>query len=185
MQLGTSRISRKYAQAFLNVFFDQISNDCIKKLEKLEKFLKENKLFFVYLRIPSIPVQAKQDALNKFIEFFGLCEPFEKLIFLLLSHGRIDFLDEVVSKILTLYRSKKHIQFFKISTSHALEEKEKERVIKFVKGLASGEVVCKFLVDAKIIAGMRIQSEAFLWERSVAKQLRDVKRSIFKQVGLW
>jgi ATP synthase F1 delta subunit len=169
----------------LNLFFDEISGDCIKKLEKLETFLKQNKLFFVYLRIPSIPFQVKQEALNKFSNFYDFCEPCRRLMFVLLKQGRIDFLDEIVSKILILYRIRKKIQLFKISTSHPLEEKEKERVIRFVKGLASGEVVCKFLVDAKIIAGMRIQSETFLWERSVAKQLRDVKRSIFKQVGLW
>ena len=39
--------------------------------------------------------------------------------------------------------------------------------------------------DEKLIIGLRIQSLTFLWERSIAKQLRSVKRSIFKQVGLW
>jgi F-type H+-transporting ATPase subunit delta len=185
MQMDVSRISGKYAQAFLNVFFDQVSADLIKKLEKLETFLKENKLFFVYLRIPSIPMQLKQEALDKFAKLLELGDPFKRMLFLLLKQNRIDFLDDIVSKILTLYRCRKKIQLFKISTSHPLDEKEKERVIKFVKGLASGEVVCKFWVDAKLISGMRIQSDSFLWERSVAKQLRDVKRSIFKQVGLW
>lgn len=185
MLVNTSKIARNYAQAFLNVFFEQLSADYITRLERVEKFLKNNRFFFIYLKIPSLSLERKKEILDKFVNFFGLNAPIKKLIFMLLEQGRIDFLDDIIEKIIQLYRFKKNIQFFKVSTSNSLTDQEKERVIKFVKSLASGEVVSKFIVDPKLITGIRIQSDSLLWERSVSKQLRDVKRSIFKQVGLW
>jgi F-type H+-transporting ATPase subunit delta len=185
MLIGTSKLSKKYAQAFLNVFFDQITSDCIVKLERVEDFLKKNRFFFIYLKVPSISIDKKREVLNKFINFFALCAPVKKLTFLLLEQGRIDFLDDIIEKIIKLYRVRKDIQFFRIYVSHSLSEQEKERIIRFVKSLASKDVISKFIIDPKLITGIRIQSDSFLWERSVSKQLREVKRSIFKQVGLW
>lgn len=185
MLVNTSKIARNYAQAFLNVFFEQISVDYITRLERVENFLKNNRFFFIYLKIPSLSIGRKKEVLDKFVNFFGLNAPIKKLIYVLLEQGRIDFLGDIIGKIIQLYRLKKNIQFFKVSTSHSLSDQEKESMIKFVKSLASGEVVIKFIVDPKLITGIRIQSDSFLWERSVSKQLRDVKRSIFKQVGLW
>jgi F0F1-type ATP synthase delta subunit len=33
-------------------------------------------------------------------------------------------------------------------------------------------------VDPSLIAGVRLQSDYFLWEHSIAKQLRDLKRNV-------
>ncbi|MFC1894653.1 ATP synthase F1 subunit delta [Candidatus Dependentiae bacterium] len=185
MQVRINLIAKKYALAFLNNFFGQLSDEDIDKLIYLQNFLKKNKLFYVYLRIPSLSGDIKQKAIDRLIKSFDLGEPSLRLIVLLLKEGRIEILDKVLSKIVMLYRFRKKIKLFNVASSHELSLNQQEKVIKFLKNMANGRVIAKFIVDKKLISGLRIQSDNFLWERSIAKQLRDVKRLIFKQVGLW
>ena len=183
MQVKISLIAKKYAIAFLNVFSDQISNDHLEKWLELEDFLKKNKLFYVYLSIPRISYPLKQKALSTVAKALHLQKPITKIMFLLLEHGRIEILHSVLNKIIYWYRQFNNIEFFKITSSHKLSEDEKKSVVKFAKFVSKkGKVVTDFDIDKKLICGLRIQSNIFLWERSIAKQLRDVKQSIFKQV---
>ncbi len=184
-QIEVSSLARRYAIAFLNLFFEKLPHDCLEKLNRFKKFLQENRMFYVCLRLPTLSFLKKQKILNKTIKSFNLSTPVQKLVLLLLDHGRIEMLAKVVEKIIIFYRQRKNTELFGITTSHKLSDSEKKRVIKFVKILSSGDVVTNFEVDEKLIAGFRIQSKTFLWERSIAKQLRDIKRSIFKQVGIW
>lgn len=185
MQVEISIISKKYATAFLNVFSDQISDKNLKKWIGLENFLKKNKFFYIYLRVPTISYLTKQKALIRVSKVFKLEKPITKMMFLLLDDGRIELLHVVLNKIILLYRRKTNTKLFRITSSHDLADKEKEKILKFIQSISDGGVLTDFEKDEKLICGFRIQSLTFLWERSVAKQLRSVKRSIFKQVGLW
>jgi F-type H+-transporting ATPase subunit delta len=185
MDVSSNIIAKRYAIAFLNLYFDQISNEDITFLVEMEAFLKRNRMFYVYLRIPTISESIKKKALLKVLKEFHVKKSLENLIFLLLEDGRIEILDVVLYQVVQCYRERKGIQSFKITTSHDLSEDEKEKIVLFVRHLTKNEVITKFLVDERLIAGFRIQSKNFLWERSVSKQLRDVKKIIFKQVGLW
>lgn len=185
MQVSIDIISKKYAEAFLNTFSDEVSDKNLEKWIKLELFLKKNKLFYVYLRIPTISNFEKQKSLLKICSALNLEKPIKKIMLLLLDSGRIEILDRVLNKIILLYRRKQNIKLFKVTTPCDIDYNEKEKIIDFIKLISSGGVLAEFIKDEKLIAGLRIQSLTFLWERSIAKQLRNVKRSVFKQVGLW
>lgn len=185
MQVEISIISKKYATAFLNVFSDQVSDKNLKKWIGLENFLKKNKFFYIYLRVPTISYFIKKKALVRVSKALKLEKPITKMMFLLLNDGRIEILQTVLNKIILLYRRRTNTKLFRITSSHDLADKEKEKILKFIQSISNGGVLTEFEIDEELICGFRIQSLTFLWERSIAKQLRGVKRSIFKQVGLW
>ena len=178
-------IAKKYAVAFINLHSRILDDESIKKVIKVRDFLKKNNMFYVYLRIPTIDHNIKKDALQRVITAFTLEKCFDRLFFQLLDDGRVEVLDKVLDQIVTCYRLSKDIRLFKITTSHELGDKERKDVIDFVEDISKKNVITKFFVDPKLICGFRIQSTNFLWERSISKQLRDIKRNIFKQVGVW
>ena len=47
-------ISKKYANAFLNQYFDELSDELIKQFIKLERFLKKNIVFLLNYRTSSV-----------------------------------------------------------------------------------------------------------------------------------
>ncbi len=185
MQVEINILAKKYAVAFLNIFSNEISDKNLEKWIELKKFFKKNRMIYIYLRIPSIPYLTKQKALVRISQALDLNRPITKMMLLLLDHNRIELFDFVLDKIILLYRKKVNSKLFKVSSSHDLTEREKEAVTEFIKSIWHGGVWTEFVKDEKLIAGLRIQSLTFLWERSIAKQLRNVKRSIFKQVGIW
>lgn len=184
MEVNANIIAKKYAVAFLNLYFDQMTNEFINKILKLKKILLINRLFYIYLRIPNISYFIKKKVLNKISQALDLDRPIKKMLFVLLDQGRIEILDIILHQIMIFYRKRKGIDFFKILSSSVLSDSEKKRVINFVENMSKKEIISDFIVDPKLICGLRIQSNTFLWERSIAKQLRDIKRFIFKQVGL-
>lgn len=185
MQVEIDLITKKYATAFLNVFSDQITGANLEGWIKLKNFLSKNKFFYIYLRIPTISYLTKQKALIRVAQALNLQKPMIKIMFVLLDHGRIEMLDNVLKNIIILYRQKINTKLFKVTSPYDLNNSEQLVVQEFIKSIASCNVDAEFVVDKKLIAGLRIQSSTFLWERSVAKQLRGIKRSVFKQVGLW
>ncbi len=185
MLLELNFIAKRYAVAFLNIFEKELSEDNLKKWQALVCFLQKNTLFYVYLRIPVISRLTKQKALIRVAQSFDLKKPIVKMIMLLLDHGRIEILDKVLMYIILLYRRRLNTKLFRITSSHGLNEQEKKIIIDFTKTISKSNVEAEFVVNEKLIVGLRIQSLTFLWERSISKQLRGVKRSVFKQVGLW
>ncbi len=178
-------LAKRYAIAFLNIYFKELSGDDLDNLQSFNNFIKTNRIFYVCLRLPSINVVKTQEIIDKIFELFSLKRSFKKLLMLLLDDGRIEILGKVIDKILIIYRQRSDISFFDVFTSHDVSDLDKNRIIKFIDGISTGRVVADFKLDKNLIAGFRIQSNNLLWERSMAKQLRDVKRSVFKQVGIW
>lgn len=178
-------LAGRYANAFLDLHINSISEDDLGRLAKFKRFLKRNRVFYVCLRLPTIEFSKKEKILKDVFKLFSLPEYFEKLITVLLNSFRIELLDKIIDKIIIFYRQRKNISFFDVFTSHKISDFEREKIIKFIKSISTGKVVADFKVNEKLIAGFRIQSSILLWERSIAKQLRDVKRSVFKQVGIW
>ena len=184
MRMRIDLISKKYATAFLNLYFEQINDQTIETLFQLGKFLSNNKLLYVYLRVPTISHLIKQKVLNKIAQSLNLSEPIIKVMFVLLEQGRIEILDKVIDQIVFMYRRRKNIRLFFIQSSHPLAKEEEDKIINFVKYVSKGDIITKFEVNEKLICGLGIRSKNFLWERSIAKKFRDVKQSIFRQVEL-
>lgn len=182
--IDTSIIAKKYALAFLYSYPDNIDNQKIKSLIIFNNFLKKNKLLHIYLSIPTISYFIKQKTLNRIAQEFNFDRPIKKLLFVLLDHSRIEILDKVITQLIFCYRKLKNIQEFQVATSHEIEDKDKEKILIFLNKISPNKFIANFYINSKIICGFRVQSYNFLWERSIAKQLRDIKRSIFKQVNL-
>lgn len=177
-------IAKKYAEAFVTLYLKDISADYLNKISALGSFFKRNRYAYVYLRIPTIPRKVKNKALERIAAFFDLQVKMKRLMYVLLDDDRISILDRVIKFIEIVYRKKKGIEVFKAISSHPLSKEERDNVCLFIKNNTKNKILAKFLVDPKLIIGLRIQSNSFLWERSVEKQLNDIKKFMLSQAGL-
>ena len=181
MNVEESLIAKKYALAFLNVYFQELSAEYSKKLTALKKFVKQNKIFYATLILPALPLTTKQNLLKKILNALGLGNPTFILIFVLLNHGRIELLEKVLTQILFNYKKGLNVQHFTINSSHNLTASEKQKLIKFTNNLSPTKTEINFELAPQLISGIKIKSETLLWERSIAKQLRNIKKSILRQ----
>lgn len=182
-----SKIAKRYATAFLRVTETQPA--LMETLGAFLHFLKTHSIFLATLNVPSISLEKKIEVIEKVLEKQKLIQvpACKKLILLLLKDKRIDLLEEVLKKIIALYKQWEKKHHFTVTTSHSLEEEEEVTVLNFIqeqltlKGLSPKDVTANFVVDPSLISGIRIAGNTFLWERSIAKQLRTLEQKILRQ----
>lgn len=174
-------IAKKYAVAFLNLYLDELTISDIERLGIFEHFLKKNRHFYISLGIPSIKLETKRLALDKISENFQFKKPISKLMNALLISGRIEILHKVLRQIRFGYTRRTNIQFFKVVTSHELNIQDKKTIVKLIQQLSNAKIRTRFLVNKRLIVGIRIESPSLLWERSIKKELLKVSQSIAKE----
>ena len=174
MKIENNIISKKYALEFF-IHYKKIVLDDEQKLINLKKTLEDDKSWKIPFSLPNVLISKKQIALEMLINQFSLDDSYKKLTILLLNHGKIFLLNEVIYNLIACCDNFNNKEKFKVYSSHTLTKEEKEKIYKFVQSATSTNVVISFSVDTKLISGLRIQSSKNLWERSIAKQLRTIK----------
>jgi F-type H+-transporting ATPase subunit delta len=174
-------IARKYATAFMKVNGDHLTSGELSSFKDFGAFVHAHPLFLVTLDMPSIPHSFKLDAIKQIIAEQKVCSCITKLLYLLLHHNRIKLLDTVISEIRALYKRTQNIQKFIVASSHSLSEEEQKKIDSFIAQNIDATTTTQFVVDKNLICGLKMKSINLLWERSIAKKLRDVKKSMLGQ----
>ena len=167
----------KYAHAYLNVFGHQLNQKDIERLHEAAQFLDSHRRALFLLKVPLISVKIKHKGLHEFCKRFALRESVIRLINLLLRDKRAFLLAKIFYAIVDIFREKHHIHTFMISSSAQLNETQQSDIERFLAGHVEGTIIYKYRIDKNLIAGIRLQSETLLWERSINKQLNDIWRS--------
>lgn len=184
MIIVESHIAKKYASAFLNVYEKKCDDSCMKALLNFSNFLHINHMYLATLNIPSLSIEKKKSIIDSVSKKLLLPESIKTLTLLLLKDKRVDLLDEVLKKIIFLHKQRVSEHSFVVSSSHDLTSEEKESVITFIKSQISNSVKTSFTIDKSLISGIKIEGNTFRWERSIAKELRNIEQKLSRQEEL-
>ena len=169
-------VARKYANAFLNLYIDNISEEYFGSIKKLEKFFDSHKKAVFFLSVPNIENKQKEKLLNELFEKFSVKDLLKPLMRLLFAHKRIFLIDEVLKHIRLLYKERKNIMMFTITSSHQLDGQDLEIIKRFLAYKTGKKIVSEYSVDKNIVAGIRLQSSTLLWEYSISKQCETLRK---------
>lgn len=174
--ISAHMLAKKYAQAFFNVFGSKITEKKSNNVEDAYLFLSKNKDKLFYLGVPHVPAEIKIDVLHKIlIDGHKLPTVFEKLIKLLVRDKRAPLIRLVLKQLVALYRQKHNIVFFEITSSHPLTQDQLDNVEQFLARETGCDIIYKYEVDNRLIAGLRLQSNLFVWEYSIRKHLDSLR----------
>jgi len=169
-------IARKYANAFLNLYVDEISEENFNAIKKLEIFFENHKKAIYFLSLPNINDKEKEKLLSELFEKFGINTLLKPLIKLLFNHKRIFLIHQVLRDIRLLYKERKNIMRFTITSSHQLDNHDLETIKKFLVYKTGKKIISDYKIDKSIVAGIRLQSSTLLWEYSVYKQCETLRK---------
>jgi len=174
-------VSRNYALAFLNSFQDELTPEDFLKIRTVLQFWDEHKKIFHFLNVPGFERQKKMEALEKILNKLDAPDSLKELIFLLVRHGRASLIRTVLEKVCSLYKERKNILFFTITSSHNVSEEERAVVQQFLAHKTGKTILYDWSIDTSLIAGIRCLSETLEWEHSICKQLDDLRKQFFLQ----
>ena len=168
-------VAKKYAQAFMIVFPKACTFNDLNKLEAAQKFLQKNKRTLFFLQLPQFDHERRTSMVADLIDYFSLPHDCAAIILLLIKDNRSFYIPAVLAWISQLYKDQIQSTEFSIKSAHDLDTKQIEAIKQFLGHLLKKKIIGTPSLDTSLIAGLRLQSNNYLWEYSIRKQLRTLR----------
>jgi ATP synthase F1 delta subunit len=127
--------------------------------------------------IPFIPIDKRLASLKTVMHRYALPTPVHNLIVLMVQKNRTTLVADTLAYIKKYYDDANQIVHCSIVSSQPLSCHDVDSLRHFLHHYTKKEVTYDLVVDKRLIAGIRIISDTFLWEFSLEKQLRNMSLS--------
>lgn len=178
MSIISVSLARKYAQAYLS-FAAGLSDNDVDAFKVAANNLADHKEALFLLSVPCVKKDDQKNALKKMIVIpYGLPESSEKLINLIVNHKRIILLADVFAAVVDLYNKRANRVAVTVASSHALDENDRVVIQKFLASITGQVIMYDYKIEKQLIVGLRLQSDTFLWEHSIQKDMRRIRKRL-------
>lgn len=165
-------LAYKYASAYLATVGASLTRAEYERLRAFGIFIKNHEHSLVLLSVPVIADYEKRAALERLSELYELPPSINALWALLIAHKRIVLVPFCVEEIGALFEQREGIQRFVVSSSHELDAQSLALIKEYLERATGKTVIEEVVLDKRLIAGIRLQSDDYIWEYAVRKQLR-------------
>jgi ATP synthase F1 delta subunit len=169
-----SPIAKKYAHAFMNIYSSALSETDLIAIQEAQQFLQTHKRILFFLQLPQCKKKVAE-MVEDLMRYFTLPHVLASLFLLLIQHNRSFYIPAVLFFIGVLYRTSRDIVHFLIISSHRLTGDQRAGIEAFLAYITHKNSTCTYMVQKKVIAGIRMQSDEYIWEYSVRKQLASLR----------
>lgn len=181
MECIGSLLGRRYAQAFFTLFLqNQSTNDHIENIRKLSCYLKARGKTLSLFSLSVIEDKQKIRILEELTERFELKEILHPLVLLLARTKRLELISIILTEIDRVYARKNNLMQLAVSSSTELKAEQKHALIAYLEKQTGLTLHATFIHDAQLIAGIRAVGDTFLWEDSLAKNIKQIATLIRK-----
>lgn len=181
MQYTLSAVSKKYAQAYIKEYQDTLGIDEVKNFKVVIQFFRQHHNFLSIMSILVGKEDGFENLLHELQSHFLLPKSIKKLISVLVEHKKLHILAQVLQDIYCLYMLNNNLLEVTITTAEPLEEEQKQRFEEFFKKLSGKNIMSNVILDESLIAGIRMQSDLFLWEYSIKSRIAKISRNMLEE----
>lgn len=173
MKEGTILVN-KYAQAVMNIAGDSFESAEYDAIMNAAKVLENKKELLHMLTIPTLELYEKKICAQKLIAHYNLPNVFLSLLLLLTKSNRILLFSSILSTIVQIYQKNHNIIQVIIYTASVVSEETLIIIKNFIAAKTKKKVIASHVINKELIAGIRIESNQFVWDYSVKKQLQNI-----------
>ncbi len=176
MDKGAIILARRYARAYLDLFFDTLTITSYHSFERAaDIFLKNARIGFL-LDLSVMSKELKLKEIHRIVRACGLPESSGKIIALVVEHKRGSLLGEVFTQIADLYKRLAKIDECQVASSSVLSDQEKMSIERCLQQQTEATLSFEYRVNPNLIAGICCQTSTLRWEDSVDKKLRRLEQ---------
>ncbi|HET8809558.1 MAG TPA: ATP synthase F1 subunit delta [Flavobacteriaceae bacterium] len=174
-----SRAAQRYAKAVLSLAQDQNKTEAVNvEMMLVSNTLADNENLLGVLKSPAVNPEAKRKSLHAIFKETGKIT--QSLFDILLDNKRIDILDEVAKKYISLYNETNNIRTAVVTTAVPLTSEMEQKVLAKVKELTGGDASLKNEIDENILGGFILRVGDLQYNASVAGNLNRLQREFKK-----
>lgn len=176
--MSTSRIASRYSRSLIDMANTGGKLDAVKSdMEAVAAICAESKDLRNLLRNPIVSAENKKAVLAKV--FSGTDKISQDFIAYLTDKRRESELANVASQFIAAYNEMKGIASATVVSATALSDESMAQMRSYVGGLlGKTDIELNNEVDASIIGGVIIKHEDKLMDRSVSKELREIRKQL-------
>jgi F-type H+-transporting ATPase subunit delta len=167
----------RYAKAFADVVaeFHLGAPDVDKQLTDFLGSWDESPELREVFGDPSVPAEQKIAVLDAMKGKLKLAPQVRNLLAVLVDHGRIGAVHEVVTEYRKELQTRLGISQAEVTTARKLNNEDKAALLEQVKALAKGQVEATFTQDASILGGVVVRIGSTVYDGSVLGRIERLK----------
>lgn len=177
--MSVSALSRRYAKALVELGVEQQAVESFgDELAQVKDILSREELLRQLLDSPTLALEKKQAMLADLSTLLELTEGMNKFLGLLLSKGRLCYLEQIESNYRSLADELAGIMSAKITAASELDDVQKQAIATLLEKQTGKQVVVSVKVDAELIGGLQAEIGGRLFDGSVKTQLKRIEESL-------
>jgi F-type H+-transporting ATPase subunit delta len=127
---------------------------------------------------PSIPSEEKVEVLDKMNARLGMAQQARNFVAVLINHGRIDAIDEVLAAFRQEMNARLSIAEVLVTTAHALKADEQRSLESRIAEMTKSQVSATFQEDASLLGGVIVKVGSTVYDGSVRGRLDRLKEEL-------
>jgi F0F1-type ATP synthase delta subunit len=135
-------------------------------------------MVLIYLQTPLLTAAQKKEALESIRKRFKLPSIIEKIDLLLLEHARIFLLPVVYAALIDQSNAQEGRITCTVTSAGQLLPEQQQACREFVATVSGKKPLIEWVENSALIAGMRVQTEDWLWEDSLDARLRALANTL-------
>jgi F-type H+-transporting ATPase subunit delta len=171
-------VASRYAKSLLDLSVEKGQLEAVySDIIQVKEVCEHSRDFILFLNSPIINSD-KKIAVIKTV-FDGKFNPItEGFLAIVASKRRESFIPEMASSFIEQYRSHKNILTAVVTSANGLDAATKQKALDLVKSQLNGEVELVEKIDANIIGGFILKIGDKQLDKSVARQLSNLKKEL-------
>lgn len=145
---------KKYTRAFFQAYGELLQPSDIHALQAFTHFVNHRPMLTQPVQVRTETMQAIKD-----------------LVVVLEDHARLSLLPDIM-KVITARFLRRGYQWATVTTAIPVTKTQQQEVIDGFKSITGQQVDAVFTVSPDLIAGVRIVSQDYLWESSLAQKIK-------------
>jgi F-type H+-transporting ATPase subunit delta len=165
------RIAQRYAKALFLIAEEGKTMDTMHQdIVYIQNVLHTSNELSLLLKNPIINPAKKIKIINAIFDK-NVQDIVIKFLVFIIKKGRGNLLPYIITEFLAMYNEAYNLIEVEIISAHQLNEKAKNEIIATVAKWINKEVIPIFQVNPKIIGGIQLKFEDYLYDASLKKQL--------------
>ncbi|HSW75559.1 MAG TPA: F0F1 ATP synthase subunit delta [Candidatus Saccharimonadales bacterium] len=178
MIYSQSLVAKQYAKAYLLEFENLLTLADIENMKSAVRFFRRHHNFMSLVSLMTKIHERKHVMIDEIFSHFSLHSSLKKLVTILLRHKRLLYFAQVLQDICSLFEMRSGVLHVTIQTATPLTESEIAKFESFFAKLSGKRIISQVHIDPSLIAGVRMQSDIYLWEYSIAARLRHLRHKM-------
>lgn len=170
---------KRYAQGLANALKDEGEYRTVEKeLNAFSRALSSHEKLGSLMESPFLGHKKKRQIVEGILTSSSASEKSSRFLLLLLDHGRLHLLDDILDALPVLWNEKKGIVTFEVNSVVSLSEEQKETLSKQLERLEKKPVSLRYKIEPDLLAGLSLKKGNVVYDVSFKGQLARIKEKI-------